>query len=82
MIGPPQQQLPGAGERQSIAFANFMATSPLIGRGEIRIEIEPYLFSRPRIGYPPRQSDVTAQDWNRIAAANNRVEVRLLPDAE
>lgn len=82
MIGHPQQQLPGAGERQSIAFANFMATSPLIGRGEIRIEIEPYLFSRPRIDYPPRQSDVTAQDWNRIAAANNRVEVRLLPDAE
>jgi hypothetical protein len=82
MIGHPQQHLPGAGERQSIAFANFMATSPLVNQGDIRIEIVPYLFSRPRIDYPPRQSVVAAHEWNRIAAANNRVEVRLLPDAE
>jgi CheY-like chemotaxis protein len=82
MIGHPQQHLPGAGERQSIAFANFMATSPLVNQGDIRIEIVPYQFSRPRIDYPPRQSVVAAHEWNRIAAANNRIEVRLLPDAE
>jgi CheY-like chemotaxis protein len=82
LIGHPQQQLPDAGERQSIAFANFLSTSPLLASGHIRIEIVPFLFSRPRIAYPPRQGDVTARDWNRIAAANNRIEVRLLPDTE
>jgi CheY-like chemotaxis protein len=82
MIGHPRQQSPDAGVRQSIAFANFLATSPLLDRGAIRIEIVPALFSRPRIAYPPRESDVTARQWNRIAAANNRIEVRLLPDAE
>jgi CheY-like chemotaxis protein len=81
-IGHPQQQSPDAGARQSIAFANFLATSPLVNRGDIRIEIVPYLFSRPRIEYPPRQSDVSAADWNRVAAANNRIEVRLLPDGQ
>jgi glutamate N-acetyltransferase/amino-acid N-acetyltransferase len=29
-IGHPLQQLPSLGERQSIAFANFLATSPLV----------------------------------------------------
>lgn len=82
MIGHPQQHLPGAGERQSITFANFLATSPLVNQGDIRIEIMPYLSSRPRIDYPPRLGAVTAHEWNRIAAANNRVEVRLLPDSE
>jgi CheY-like chemotaxis protein len=82
LIGHPRQQSADAGVRQSIAFANFLATSPLLNHGGIRIEIVPVLFSRPRIAYPPRESDVTAQDWNRIAAANNRVEVRLLPDTE
>jgi hypothetical protein len=27
-MGHPLQQLPSLGERQSIAFANFLATSP------------------------------------------------------
>jgi CheY-like chemotaxis protein len=81
-IGNPQQQLPDAGVHQSIAFANFLSTSPLLARGDIRIEVVPFLFSRPRIAYPPQQSDVNARDWNRIAAANNRIEIRLLPDAE
>jgi hypothetical protein len=32
------------------------------------------------VGYPPQHQDVTAYEWNRIAAANNRVEVTLIPD--
>jgi len=31
--------------------------------------------------YPPRHQDITAFEWNRIAAANNRVEVILVPDS-
>ena len=82
LIGHPMQQLPALGERQSIAFASFLATSPLVNGGDIQLEIESYQFSRPRIPYPPRSDTVTAQEWNRVAAANNRVDVRLIPESE
>jgi hypothetical protein len=75
----PLQQLPSLGERQSIAFANFLATSPLVNGGGIRIEIISHQFSKPQLDYPSRDSDITAYEWNRIAAANNRVEVALVP---
>ena len=79
LIGHPLQQLPSLGERQSIAFANFLATSPLVNNSGISIELVPFLYSRPRIEYPPRHADVSAYEWNRIAAANNRIEVSLVP---
>jgi CheY-like chemotaxis protein len=82
LIGHPLQQLPSLGERQSIAFANFLATSPLVNNSGITIEFVPHLYSRPRVNYPPQQEGVNAFEWNRIAAANNRVEVALLPDTE
>ncbi len=82
LIGHPLQDLPALGVRQSIAFANFLDTSPLLENGDIRIDIESYRFGRPRLDYPPQYADVSAQRWNRIAAANNRVEVRLIPAAE
>ena len=79
LFGHPQQQLPSAGEQQSIAFANFLATSPLVNGSDISIEIISHQFSDPRLEYPSRDSDVTASVWNRIAAVNNRVEVELVP---
>ena len=81
LVGHPLQQLPSLGERQSIAFANFLATSPLLSNSGISIDMVPHLYSRPRVNYPPRHQDVTAFEWNRIAAANNRVEVTLIPDS-
>jgi CheY-like chemotaxis protein len=80
LIGHPLQQLPSLGERQSIAFANFLATSPLLNNSGISIELVPHLYSRPRVNYPPQHEDVNAYEWNRVAAANNRVEVALLPE--
>ena len=80
LIGHPLQQLPSLGERQSIAFANFIATSPLVNNSGISIERVSHLYSSPRALYPPQQQGVTALEWNRIAAANNRVEVTLVPD--
>ena len=79
IIGHPLQQLPSLGERQSIAFANFLATSPLLNNGDISIELVPHLYSRPLINYPPQHSNVSAFEWNRIGATNNRVDITLLP---
>jgi hypothetical protein len=79
LFGHPQQQLPSLGEQQSISFANFLATSPLVNGSGIRIEIISHQFSDAKLDYPSRDSDVTAAVWNRIAALNNRVEVTLIP---
>ena len=79
LVGHPLQQLPSLGSRQSIAFANFLATSPLVNSGDINIELIPHLYSRPLANYPPQHADVSAYEWNRIAARNNRVEVTLVP---
>jgi len=82
MIGHPLHDLSSLGERQSIAFANFLATSPLLESGAISIEIVPYLYSQPQLEYPPQQGNVRAYEWNRIATINNRVDVRLIPETE
>lgn len=79
LIGHPLQQLPSLGSRQSIAFANFLATSPLVNSGDISIELIPHLYTHPLAEYPPRHEDITAYEWNRVAARNNRVEVTLVP---
>ena len=79
LIGHPLQHLPSLGERQSITFANFLATSPLVNNSGITIELVSHLYSSPRAPYPPQQQGVTAFEWNRIAAANNRVAVTLVP---
>jgi len=79
LVGHPLQQLPSLGSRQSIAFANFLATSPLVNNSDISIELIPHLYSRPLAKYPPQHEDVTAYEWNRIAARNNRVEITLIP---
>ena len=78
-MGHPLQQLPSLGERQSIAFANFLATSPLLQNSGINIELVSHQYSLPRAPYPPKHPDVTAYEWNRVGAANNRVEVSLIP---
>jgi hypothetical protein len=81
LIGHPLQYLPSQGERQSIAFANFLATSPLLNNSGISVDLVSHLYSSPHVTYPPRHQDITAFEWNRIAAANNRVEVILIPDS-
>ena len=82
LIGHPLQDLPSLGNRQSIAFANFLSTSPLVNNSDIDIELVPHLYSRPLADYPPRHEDISAYEWNRIAARNNRVDITLIPAAQ
>ena len=81
LVGHPLYQLPTLGERQSIGFANFMSSSPLVNSGDIRVELVNYRNERPKFPYPPLQDGVSIGEWNSVAAANNRVEITLIPDA-
>lgn len=68
------------GHRQSVAFANFIATTDERTGGKIRFQIVSSGNSNPLLNYPGAAESVTAATWNDIAASNNRVEVTLHPD--
>lgn len=65
---------------QSLAFANLVASSPALQDGSIELEIHSLPRSEPLTPYPPREASTLAGDWNRAAAANNRVLLRLVPE--
>ncbi len=66
--------------RQSLAFANLVASSPWLQDSGITLEILAAQRSEPLMAYPPREKTTRAGEWNRVAAKNNHVIFRLLPD--
>ena len=65
---------------QSVAFANFIRLADQRSGGRIRYEIISMGNSDPIMEYPASPEGISASAWNRIAAANNRVEVSIYPD--
>lgn len=79
-MGLPVDEARAESGRQSVTFANFLASLGKAG-GPVRVELEAVGNARPRAAYPPVAEGVTAGDWNRAARENQRVEVRLQPEA-
>ena len=73
--------VPTVSDLQSVEFANFLATSPLVNDGRIAIQITSYGQDKPLFGYPPRAMARSAAEWNRIAHDNNRVELSIISAA-
>jgi CheY-like chemotaxis protein len=67
------------GLRQSVAFANFVNVSEERTDGQIRFVVMTHGNAEPLLQYPAA-TDVSAGTWNDVAHANNRVEIRLMPD--
>lgn len=78
-IGMPADDARAASARESIAFASFLTSRAPYKA--IRIEIAPHGNSSPAVPYPPTPQGLTAGEWNQVARQNNRVTIRLLPDA-
>jgi len=74
---PFEDGLTGA-QRQSLPFANLAASVAQETGGDIRVETVSS-GRRPAVSYPPRTQGLTAGEWNRIAARNNRVEFTIEP---
>lgn len=74
LLGNPFEESLTGQQRQSLAFANLVASVRQRTTGSIVLVIESAGSSRPVTPYPPRNESLTAGDWNRIASANNRVE--------
>ncbi len=80
LIGNPFEESLSGQQRQSIAFANLIAGVRQRTSGAITVALENAGASRTA-QYPPRNEALTAGEWNRAAAANNRVEFAAEPNA-
>jgi len=68
------------GLEQSVGFANFIRLAGERSGGRLRYEIVSLGNADPLMPYPQSVDGLTASAWNRIAAANNRVEISVVPD--
>jgi hypothetical protein len=78
-LGLPADEARAASARESVAFANFLATRA--GDPAVRIEVVPHGNAQPAVPYPPGTQGLEAGEWNAVARQNNRVTVTLVPDA-
>lgn len=78
-IGHPLGASVPVNSGQSVAFANFLASSPLLAADSIDVEVVAHGTRDSTRRYPVPANVRTAGEWNRVAALNNRVEVTLLP---
>jgi CheY-like chemotaxis protein len=74
VVGNPFEESLSGQQRQSLAFANLIAGVRQRTAGAITVAIENAGTARPSAPYPARVESLTAGEWNRAAAANNRVE--------
>ncbi len=81
LVGNPFEESLSGQQRQSIAFANVIAGVRQRTAGAIMVVLESAGSSRTAAQYPPRNESLTAGEWNRAAAANNRVEFAAEPNA-
>jgi CheY-like chemotaxis protein len=69
----------GVASRESVAFANMLSAQHSHGRGAIDVQLATGGADEAAVPYPIASAMLTAGEWNRAAAANNRVEVRVHP---
>jgi hypothetical protein len=81
LVGNPLDDALSGQQRQSLAFANLVAAARQRTAGAINVTLESTGTAHPSTAYPARTEAVTAGDWNKIAAANNRVEFSVEPSA-
>jgi CheY-like chemotaxis protein len=79
-VGNPFDDSLSPAQRQSLAFANLVATIKQQTGDTLSIEVA-HVGRRPAVPYPEGESrsNATAGEWNRIAAQNNRVEFVAIP---
>jgi CheY-like chemotaxis protein len=76
-VGWPELEAVALGQRQSLAFANTVA-SATAKNPRLRVESTSRGSTLPAVDYPLTDYEITAGAWNAVAAANHRVGVRLI----
>ena len=74
-------QVNSTSDLQSVEFATFINSSPLAnGDRGIHVTVSTAADTRSQIRYPLITAELTAGEWNAVAARNNHVSVRLIPE--
>jgi CheY-like chemotaxis protein len=79
-VGNPAQAADLPSAHQSLAFANFVNSTPLLQDAPYSLEVVAASRAEPLFEYPEKSAQTTAQAWNEVAAKNNRLVVRLEPE--
>ncbi|MFO1401741.1 MAG: response regulator [Steroidobacteraceae bacterium] len=78
IASPPDSTAPV--QHQSVAFANMVAAARRASGGALDVQLLAGGVEEVAQAYPAPSDTLTAGQWNRVAAANNRIEVRIVPD--
>jgi CheY-like chemotaxis protein len=77
VVSNPHDEAMDPAQRESLAFANLVGEFRNATHGALDIRLTPGDASSVAVPYPQVGGALTAGEWNRAAAANNRVEIRL-----
>ena len=78
LIGHPLDNSTFVSERQSVDFADFLAGSPLVTQTGIAVQIIAHDRTDSLARYPYPTGNVSAGEWNRVAAMNHRIEFSVV----
>lgn len=76
-VGNPYWESLLPAQRESLGFANLVGEFRSLTRGALDIQHTIGDAASVAVSYPLVSGDLTAGEWNRAAAANNRIEVRV-----
>jgi hypothetical protein len=77
VIGNPAEDSLSPTQRMPLALANLIGAARAASGGALDVQVSVGDATNLLMPYPPVAGDLTAGDWNRAAAANNRVEIRV-----
>ena len=79
LVGNPFDENQTAALREPLAFANLAGTVRQQSRGAIRVQLTNGAADSTAVPYPASTDKLTAGEWNRAAAANNRIVIQMKP---
>jgi CheY-like chemotaxis protein len=76
-VGNPHEEMLEPSQRESLGYANLVGEFRNTTQGALDVRLTQGDVATTALGYPLVSSNLTAGEWNRAAAANNRLEIRL-----
>jgi CheY-like chemotaxis protein len=61
----------------SMDFMNSLQSFPIVENGDLKVDVQAHGLSKPFARYPDIEQITTSDQWNRVALANNRLNISL-----
>jgi CheY-like chemotaxis protein len=76
-VGNPHDEALDPAQRETVGYANLVGEFRVATRGALDVRLATGDAASIATSYPQVSGTLTAGEWNRAAAANNRIEIRL-----